>query len=180
MTLPNYIYEKGAILVAPGGGGALTPLNPGSEGQILTINEGVPSYQNAGGFGPQNVNVIFSDYDFIVQPTVTYTPPTGFNFIITSIAAYFTSMTDYDPSGDSNNPILTLPSGFGNLTMPFSMVDTTTYGIGGSANGFGLGDFASISTIFNNSNPFIITSNTPAVATSLIGNIILIGILVAQ
>lgn len=36
MTEPNnYLYEKGTLLVAPGGGGALTPLAPPTEGQAL-------------------------------------------------------------------------------------------------------------------------------------------------
>ena len=31
----NYVYEKGTIFVAPGGGGAPTPLLPGADGQVL-------------------------------------------------------------------------------------------------------------------------------------------------
>lgn len=41
MTNSNYVYEKGTILVAPGGGGALTPLLPGASGQALFANPAV-------------------------------------------------------------------------------------------------------------------------------------------
>lgn len=34
----NYIYEKGTILIAPGGGGAFTPLLPGQPGQLLVLD----------------------------------------------------------------------------------------------------------------------------------------------
>ncbi len=38
MTTNNYLYDKGTILVAPGGGGALTPLLPGAANQALFAN----------------------------------------------------------------------------------------------------------------------------------------------
>jgi hypothetical protein len=37
-TDSNYVYEKGTILVAPGGGGAFTPLAPGAANQALFAN----------------------------------------------------------------------------------------------------------------------------------------------
>jgi len=38
MTDSNYVYEKGTIFVAPGGGGAPTPLLPGAANQALFAN----------------------------------------------------------------------------------------------------------------------------------------------
>src|SRR5271157_2335977 len=34
----NYVYEKGTLFIAPGGGGAPTPLPPGSANQALFAN----------------------------------------------------------------------------------------------------------------------------------------------
>ena len=42
MTLPDYVYDKGTLFVAPGGGGAATPLPPGASGQVLGADPTLP------------------------------------------------------------------------------------------------------------------------------------------
>lgn len=53
MTANNYLYDKGTILVAPGGGGALTPLTAGVDGQALIYDssEALGVRPGAGGTG---------------------------------------------------------------------------------------------------------------------------------
>lgn len=53
MTTNNYLYDKGTVLVAPGGGGALTPLPIGAVGQVLIVdpNEELGMGWGAGGAG---------------------------------------------------------------------------------------------------------------------------------
>jgi hypothetical protein len=60
MTLPNYVYQKGDILVAPGGGGALTPLPPGADGQVLGASKSSP-LGVAWGVGSSSGNVVGPD-----------------------------------------------------------------------------------------------------------------------
>ncbi len=57
MTLPNYTYEKGTILVAPGGGGAPTQLLPGADGQVLGASSSAP-LGVAWGAGSASGNVV--------------------------------------------------------------------------------------------------------------------------
>lgn len=57
MTLPNYVYERGTILVAPGGGGALSPLLPGADGQVLGALSSAP-FGIAWGAGSDTGNVV--------------------------------------------------------------------------------------------------------------------------
>ncbi len=53
--LNNYLYDKGTILVAPGGGGALTPLTPGTDGQALIYDSTEPLGVRPGAGGTGNV-----------------------------------------------------------------------------------------------------------------------------
>lgn len=57
MSLPNYVYEKGTILVAPGGGGAPTQLLPGADGQVLGASSTAP-LGVAWGAGSASGNVV--------------------------------------------------------------------------------------------------------------------------
>ncbi len=52
-NLNNYLYDKGTILIAPGGGGALMPLPIGATGQVLIVdpNEDLGMGWGAGGAG---------------------------------------------------------------------------------------------------------------------------------
>lgn len=53
----NYVYEKGTILAAPGGGGALTPLPVGASGQVLGADPTAP-LGVAWGAGSSSGNVV--------------------------------------------------------------------------------------------------------------------------
>lgn len=53
----NYVFEKGTILVYPGGGGAATPLLPGATGQVLGFDPTTP-LGCAWGAGSASGNVV--------------------------------------------------------------------------------------------------------------------------
>lgn len=54
-NLNNYLFNKGDILVAPGGGGALTPLPAGADGQALIYDSAEPLGVRPGAGGTGNV-----------------------------------------------------------------------------------------------------------------------------
>jgi hypothetical protein len=55
MTDNNYVYEKGTLFVAPGGGGAPSPLLPGTNGQALIYDSTEPLGVRPGAGGTGNV-----------------------------------------------------------------------------------------------------------------------------
>lgn len=56
----NYVYQKGTLFVAPGGGGAPTPLLPGADGQVLGASASEP-LGVAWGAGSSSGNVVGPD-----------------------------------------------------------------------------------------------------------------------
>lgn len=182
---PNYIYNKGDLLVAPGGGGAFAPLNAGLQNQVLTINNGLPSWQNSGGVGPQIINVESTNIDFTVMgPVLLYTPPVGYNFFFTNVFGYYTSVTA--GVSDANFQLGVVSPNYYDymigsyVSLPVASA-TPALGIFSPIN-FNVSNenFATSIQFSTNSLPLYANISVAAVATTAIGSLVIQGVLIPQ